>query len=207
MYKYLFFGTIFLWYKDKNYLERSLNNFSWVLSLIYGKLKTSKTIEFLENYLLNTKNITHVQIYAKDTNFTLIPIELKNIKESNSDLFYVLVPLHSTYKILVFDNKDHLINNYDDLVYLTEKYEESFSNIMEASVYCVKKSQNKDVTNILKKYTSSHHYYKDVTEYGLRAGDLYDFESKCFILQQDEQLSITNMNLDTTYYTPNDILF
>jgi hypothetical protein len=196
MFDYLFFGTVFLWYKDKDSLQKLLSAMSWIGGILYARAKSSSYFEAVQNFLIGLPVSKNPLIYVVKEDNTPIPIDIKHVKESDSNRFYVRTPKD---KIIVFTDKNTLINMYDSILCLSEKHRETFSNIMDAIV------GDKDVLPVLKKYTSNNCYYTDITGYKLKAGDLYDFDANRYVLEEGE-LSITNMSLDTKTYNKEDEL-
>ena len=204
MFDYLFFGTLLLWYKDKDSLQKILTTLNWICGILYARMKTSQYYSILQNNLLQLPNhprlIHPIQIFALKENGTLQSIDKNNVKDFDAKLFYTKIQLQSTEKVLVFNDKNTLLNNYESLVHLAEKHNETFSNIMEATI------KDHDILPILKKYTSNHLYYKDITGYCLKAGDLYDFESDRFLFSESEELCILQMNLESKSFKKEDEL-
>jgi hypothetical protein len=199
MFDYLFFGTLFLWYKDKDALQKILTTLNWVCGILYARSKTSSYFEAFESYLLKVPAKHGITIYATKQDGSLIQIDSKNVNDFDSNKFYARVPLHGTEKIIVFTDKNTLINTFDSLLSLAEKHNETFSNLMEATIKEV------DVLPVLKQYTSNNHYYTDITGYKLKAGDLYNFGENKYLLGEEE-LSITTMTLETKNYKKEDEL-
>ncbi len=204
MFDYLFFGTLILWYNDKDSLQKILTTLNWIFGILYARMKTSQYYSILQNNLLQLPNhprlIHPIQIYALKEDRTFQSIDINNVKDFDAKLFYAKVQLQAREKVLVFNDKNTLLNIYESLIHLAEKHNETFSNIMEVTI------KDHDVSSTLKKYTSNHLYYKDITGYCLKAGDLYDFESNRFLLDDSSELAITGMDLETKQYKKDDVL-
>lgn len=170
----------------------------WLLASIYGFLKPH--IKQLVDYIhINLYDVSNDSISLFVSNGTIIlpfDIKLSNFyKEHN--LYYVVVKIDTIEKILVFNNLNHLLYCYSNLIELVKKRVSKFSKFLEV----INANTKVECLETFIKYTDKcNYYYSDITNYHLKPKDLYDFNDKHFILSHNEKLYITKMDLTSHEY-------
>lgn len=189
---------IFIFLKYPNYLTKIFNELSWLFAFLYARIKTS----FTKNYLIESSNNSlNKKIYCKQKNNSLNLIDFGDVQNCNSDRYYVRITnKNSVEKILVFDDKLTLMNQYNELLNKFEKHIEHFSTLLEAIV------NDKDVLPIIKKYLGGKNNYYDITRYNIKYGDIYDFDSNIFLLETKDEITVVNMALHSSKHYFNDLI-
>ena len=210
MFDYLLFAVLLLWYKDPTYLGKFINNLSWLFGILYARTKTSSIYYKIQDFLLNIptspKNTKLNNIYIiKDSQLQLV--DIKDINNFNSNKYYVRVVIRNkdknlkyNEKVLVFADKNTLINNYNNLSETIEKSLENFSKIMEATKGGI------DILSILNKYINGNDNFSNITGYKIKYNDIYDFDSNRFLLESNDKLDIIDMNLNEFHLTSEDLI-
>ena len=71
----------------------------------------------------------------------------------------------------------------------------------------INRSNNVDIIDIFNRYDdNSQSFFKDSTKYSLKSTDLYDFKNNHFVVNKDDQLKITKMNLESIIIQPESII-
>ena len=204
MFDYLLITVLFLWYKDPNYLPKFLNNLSWLFGILYARARTSslyfKLHDFLMNVPISPKNNKSISLFILDENM-LKSVDYKNINNLNSSKYYVKLLLkNNNEKIVIFNDKCILMNQYNNLLNNVEKNADKFSKLMEATI------NDKDSLVVLNKYINGNNNFSDITNYEIRYKDLYDFDSNKFLLEANDKIHIVNMNLEEFDFEKDDII-
>ena len=88
MFGYLLILTLYFWKKDKFLLEKCLNNSTWILGLIYGKMRSSNLFIKCIQYIKNT--FVEVSIFGLKEH-QLIPLNPYNWTNGIYEKYYVKV--------------------------------------------------------------------------------------------------------------------
>ena len=171
----------------------------WLFASIYGFLKphVKQLIDYIHINLYNYAPNDSISLFVSNGTIVLpFDIKLSNFyKEHN--LYYVVVKIDTIEKIIVFNSLDGLVHCYSNLVELVQKRVSKFSKFLEV----INADTKSDCLETFIKYTDKcNNYYSDITNYHLKPKDLYDFKDKRFILERDEKLHITKMDLTNREY-------
>ena len=205
MLSYLIWISPFIWYY-RNILinQRYLINLNWFIGYIYANIKTSKLYHFLTHqYISFFRKNDRIQIYSISNNI-LSKIDYRDLGKSDYSKFYVKINLNNNHeKIFIFDNKNTLIEKYDELKELLsfEGFFRGFSDVLEVNT-----SNGEEVLVLLNKYISKYKNFRNITNYRMKVSDLYDFDNKKFLLDKNDKLIILTMKLKTIELNPDDYL-
>lgn len=204
MFDYLLFAVLLLWYKDPAYLGKFLNSVSWIVGILYAKSKTSSLYFKIQDFLLNVpispKNNKETPIYILSEG-QLKLVTYKDINNVSSEKYYIRVNTKNKLeKVVVFADKNTLVNQYNDLTQKIERSLDNFSKIMEATKGGV------DVLPILTKYINGTDNFFSITGYRITYGDIYDFDTNKFLLESNDSLDLIDMNVSEYHFNTNDII-
>jgi hypothetical protein len=171
----------------------------WLFASIYGFLKphVKQLVDYIHINLYNDVCTDNIALFVSNgTSILPFDIKLSNLYKEHS-LFYAVVKIDTIEKIVVFNDLGHLLCCYSNLIELVKKRVSKFSKFLEV----INTNTKSDCLETFIKYTDkSNYYYSDITNYHLKAKDLYDFKDKHFLLSQDEKLHITKMDLTSHEY-------
>ncbi len=204
MFDYLLFAVLLLWYKDPAYLGKFLNSVSWIVGILYAKSKTSSLYFKIQDFLLNVpispKNNKETPIYILSEG-QLKLVTYKDINNVSGEKYYIRVNTKNKLeKVLVFADKNTLVNQYNDLTQKIERSLDNFSKIMEATKGGV------DVLPILTRYINGNDNFFNITGYKITYGDIYDFDTNKFLLESNDSLDLIDMNVSEYHFNTNDII-
>jgi hypothetical protein len=150
--------------------------------------KYTQTAKEIQVFVLEGTNI--VPWNLSETKYNI------NVKTMN----YVLLKINDKEKILVFDNRNTLIQQYGNLKKLVENKSGHFCHYME-----VIKDNDLDVVDLFNKYDDKDNtFFVDITKYELKPCDLYDFTNNKFLLEPNSSLEVVKMDLEKIKYNYND---
>lgn len=180
------------------YVKYIVNKLFFILVSMHKFIQSNFITDWM-NYFSDDVNL-----YVLEKNHMT---RLKNIDlldHSTSTKYYVTISFSSNYqKYLVFDNKEVLKNCYKNIKDVVSTKLPNFSTYLEV----INKSNNIDIIDVFNSYDdSTQTFFKDVTKYSLKSTDLYDFKNNLFVVNENDQLEITKMDLDTKTIFPNSIL-
>ncbi len=135
-----------------------------------------------------------VNLYVLENN-TMIPVKkLKYIDRYNASKYYITIEIsNNSQKYLVFNDKTVLTNCYNNIKELILEKIPKFSTYMEV----INKTNNADVLDTFNCYDDhTQTFFNDVTKYNIKSSDLYDFKNNCFVVNQNDIIEVTKMNLD-----------
>ncbi len=136
-----------------------------------------------------------VNLYVLENNNMIRVKHIDSIDKYNANKYYVTISFsNNSNKYLVFDNKEVLKNCYSQIKDVVSNRLPNFSTYMEV----INKSNNLDIIDIFNCYDdSTQTFFSDITKYSLKSTDLYDFKNSIFVVNKDDTIEITKMNLDT----------
>jgi hypothetical protein len=174
-----------------------LTNLLWYIAYIYSFFKSFNFGEMVRWYFYGDEDDLLIYVFEEGK---MIPWRFS--KDKNS-LCYVILKIHDRNKILLFNNRYILIEKYGFLKDLVERKMGKFSHYME--VFNTKTSE--DVLDVFNNYSDSGNtFFSDITNYSIKAKDLYDFRNNRFLLQPGDKLQVVKMDLDTIEYSYDDSL-
>ena len=135
-----------------------------------------------------------INLYVLE-NDIMIPVKkIKYLDEYRASRYYVEIKFsNNCHKYLVFDEKTVLINCYDNIKNIVLQKIPKFSTYMEV----INKTNDKDVLETFNCYDDHNQtFFNDVTKYNLKSNDLYDFKNNCFVVNTNDTIEVTKMNLD-----------
>jgi hypothetical protein len=135
-----------------------------------------------------------VNLYVLENNI-MIPIKkLKYLEKYNPSKYYITVEIsNNSHKYLVFNDKTVLTNCYNNIKEVILEKLPKFSTYMEV----INKTNNVDVLDTFNCYDDhTQTFFNDVTKYNIKSSDLYDFKNNCFVVNQNDTIEVTKMNLD-----------
>ena len=141
-----------------------------------------------------------INLYVLE-NETMIPVKkLKYIEDYSASKYYVEIKFsNNCHKYLVFDEKTVLANCYDNIKNTVLQKIPKFSTYMEV----INKTNNKDVLETFNCYDDHNQtFFNDITKYNLKSNDLYDFKNNCFVVDINDTIEVTKMNLDVKIVDP-----
>lgn len=120
-------------------------------------------------------------------------------------LYYVVVQIDDVHKkVVIFNSLDKLIFIYNNLHNLVKSRMSKFSKFLE-----VRNDHNLDIEylNTFTEYTDkSDTYFSEITNYIVKARDIYDFNLGRFVLSRGDKLHVTRMDLSSHEYHYEDTL-
>jgi hypothetical protein len=125
----------------------------------------------------------------------MIPIKkLKYIEKYNASKYYITVDIdNDSQKYLVFNDKTVLTDCYDNIKEVVLQRLPKFSTYMEV----INKTNSVDVLDTFNCYDDHNQsFFNDVTKYNIKSSDLYDFKNNCFVVNSNDTIEVTKMNLD-----------
>ena len=163
------------------------------------KFVQSNFITDLINYFSDDVNL-----YVLENNNMIRVKNIDYLDKYNVNKYYVTVSFSSNYKkYLVFDDKEILKSSYHSIKDIVSSKLPNFGTYMEV----INKSNNLDIIDVFNCYDdSTQTFFNDVTKYTLKSSDLYDFKNSMFVVDKDDQIEITKMNLDTVTINPDCII-
>jgi hypothetical protein len=169
----------------------------WYIAYVYSYFKDFSFTEMVKWYFYAEIDEPHVYVFENDK---MVPWKFSTDKNS---LIYVILKVHDRTKILIFNNRHTLIEKYGMLKDLVEHKMGKFSHYMEV----VNIVTSEDHLELFNKYTDSGDtFFNDITNYNIKAGDLYDFRYNRFLLESNDKLEVVKMNLETIIYNFEDSL-
>jgi hypothetical protein len=135
-----------------------------------------------------------VNLYVLENNM-MIPIKkLKYLEKYNVSKYYITVEIsNNSHKYLVFNDKTVLTNCYNSIKDVILEKLPKFSTYMEV----INKTNNVDVLDTFNCYDdNTQTFFNDITKYNIKSSDLYDFKNNCFVVNPNDTIEVTKMNLD-----------
>jgi hypothetical protein len=135
-----------------------------------------------------------VNLYVLENN-TMIPVKkLKYIDRYTASKYYITVEIgNNSQKYLVFNDKKVLTDCYNNIKEVILEKLPKFSTYMEV----INKTNNLDVLDTFNCYDDhTQTFFNDVTKYNIKSSDLYDFKNNCFVVNPNDTIEVTKMNLD-----------
>jgi hypothetical protein len=141
-----------------------------------------------------------INLYVLE-NDIMIPIKkLKYIEDYNASRYYITIHFsNNCVKYLVFDDKTILMSCYDNIKNIVSQKIPKFSTYMEV----INKKNNLDILDTFNCYDDHNQvFFNDITKYNLKSNDLYDFKNNCFVVDINDTIEVTKMNLDIKIVHP-----
>ena len=177
------------------YVKHLFNKLLFIVVYMNEAIQSDNIFRRMLRYFSNDVNL-----YVLENNI-MIPIKkIKYIDKYNASRYYITVDIgDNCYKYLVFDDKKVLIDCYDTIKDIVLEKIPKFSTYMEV----INKTSNIDILEIFNSYDDhTQTFFTDITKYNLKSNDLYDFKNKCFVVDENDIIEITKMNLDVKIVYP-----
>ena len=171
------------------YVKLLFNKLFFIVVYMNGFLQSDNIFTKILNCFSNDINLYVLE------NDIMIPVKkIKYLDEYRASRYYVEIKFsNNCHKYLVFDEKTVLINCYDNIKNIVLQKIPKFSTYMEV----INKTNDKDVLETFNCYDDHNQtFFNDVTKYNLKSNDLYDFKNNCFVVNTNDTIEVTKMNLD-----------
>jgi hypothetical protein len=187
--------------------KRWFQIFIWVSGFLYGTVKSVADRYFykVQKILYGDSRFTIYVSDEKDRSLKITKLEKLNNSIITYDKYYLHYKISDGFenieKVLVFDDKQILLDKITNIEYLVSLEREKFGKYLEISV-----NKNRDITTEFLKYTSDSGFFQNITQYSLKASDLFCFNSNSFLVNPQDKLLVTKMDFETTTYNYSDII-
>jgi hypothetical protein len=192
----------------------------WISAYIYGVVKppivdfigtlsraTRSTCYVIYNYFTtysnhsihDQKDESNISLFVSDGKI-MIPFSFDiNLLDKHHLLYYVVIKIDDNHnKVIVFNSLDKLIFLYKNLEEIATQRVSKFSKYLD-----VRNTNSNDIdyVDIFNQYVDkSGVLFSDITNYKLKARDIYDFDNNTFILSHGDKLHVTKMDLSSQQY-------
>ena len=171
------------------YVKLLFNKLFFIVVYMNGFIQSDNIFTRIIRYFSNDVNL-----YVLEDN-RMIPIKkLKYIEKYNASKYYITVDIdNNCQRYLVFDDKTVLTDCYHNIKEIVLQRVPKFSTYMEV----INKTNNLDVLDTFNCYDdTTQTFFNDVTKYNIKSSDLYDFKNNCFVVNTNDTIEVTKLNLD-----------
>ena len=151
------------------YVKLLFNKLFFIVVYMNGFIQSDNIFTRIISYFSNDVNL-----YVLENNTMISCKKLKYIEKYNASKYYITVDIdNNSQKYLVFNDKKVLTDCYHNIKDIVLEKVPKFSTYMEV----INKTNN-------------------VTKYNIKSSDLYDFKNSCFVVNPNDTIEVTKMNLD-----------
>ena len=171
------------------YVKLLFNKLFFIVVYMNGFIQSDNIFTRIISYFSNDVNL-----YVLENNTMISCKKLKYIEKYNASKYYITVDIdNNSQKYLVFNDKTVLTDCYHNIKDIVLEKVPKFSTYMEV----INKTNNVDVLDTFNCYDDhTQTFFNDVTKYNIKSSDLYDFKNSCFVVNPNDIIEVTKMNLD-----------